>query len=161
MPQLALPCRIKSALRREQQKGRMPLVLPSATVTGPCPALPYHTQSRRSGPDQDHSLKRAAENLLRGSVLPSAAITLPRPTRTNRTPAGRAESRLILLGLTPKDAQHDQATSASRRFRASVTGTTSASNLPCFGRQSPRPTSLPASLAISSTSRKFRTSGSY
>ena len=66
-----------------------------------------------------------------------------------------------VLGLTPKDAQHDQATSASIRLRVSVTGITSASKRPCLGLQSPSPTSLPASVAISSTSRRFNTSGSY
>lgn len=120
----------------------------------PSPAAPGHAAH-----DHNYSPKRAAESLerLRAAVCNCYQTLLcqapPRPTGPSQC--------LPKLGLTPKDAQLDQATSANMRLRVAVTGSTSASKRPCLGRQSPSPTSLPASPAISSTSRKFNTSGSY
>ena len=127
-------------------------VLPSATVTRPDRALADHARPCLALA----TLQREQQRGLAPSVLLSAAIAGPYPTTPRPTETCRAK-----LGLTPKDAQLDQATSASMRLRVAVTGSTSASKRPCLGRQSPSPTSLPASPAISSTSRKFNTSGSY
>ena len=102
------------------------------------------------------TLLREQQRGLAPSVLPSAAIAQPSPASPRL-----ATPRQAILGLTPKDAHQDQATSASLRLRLSVTGITSVSNRPCLGLQSPKPTSLPASLAISATSPRFITSGSY
>lgn len=123
----------------------------------PCRAWPSRAEPRRAS----STPLREQQGRLAPSVLPSATVTRPKLTTTSHNHPCPAEPCHCKLGLTPKDAQHDQATAVSIRSKTSVTGITSASNLPCFGLQSPRPTSLPASLAISSTSRKFNTSGSY
>lgn len=125
-------------------------------------AIPQHTQPQHTQPRSTQPRLPSIESSREGLRPPCCRLQLlPDRIWPHHTTANLAMPQHAELGLTLKDAQHDHATSASMRFRASVTGTTSASNLPCFGRQSPRPTSLPASLAISSTSRKFRTSGSY
>jgi hypothetical protein len=156
-PCLAIPFHTTTTLQREQQRGPKPSVLPSATLTlpspaAPRPALPYQTRT---------TLPREQQRGLTPSVLLSAVIALPHLASPMLAPPDPTPPDRALLGLTPKAAQLDQATSASMRLRVAVTGRTSASKRPCLGRQSPSPTSLPASLAISSTSRKFNTSGSY
>jgi hypothetical protein len=151
-----MPRRTITTLQREQQRASKGSVLPSATVAKPHPARPNLASPYRASPEllpKESSREPLAR--LRAAVCnfnhatPCLAFTRP------------ALPCLTLLGLTPKAAQLDQATSASMRLRVAVTGSTSASKRPCLGRQSPSPTSLPASLAISSTSRKFNTSGSY
>jgi len=161
LPEQTLPSPTLSTLQREQQETPKCSLLPSATVATlrpapPSPASPYPAPS---------TLRREQQGRLTPSLLPSAAITQPchaLPSEPRRALSDRTASRPVKLGLIPKDAQHDQATvSASIRFRLSVTGITSVLNRPCLGLQSPNPTSLPASLAISATSPRFSTSGSY
>ena len=123
----------------------------------PLPAPPHFATPCHAAHYRIYPLKRAAE---RTEVL-SAAVCNCNLARTRNASPRPAGTDSATLGLTPKDAQHDQATSASIRFRLSVTGITSVLNRPCLGLQSPNPTSLPASLAISATSPRFSTSGSY
>ena len=85
------------------------------------------------------------------SALPSAAHALPNLTQPGLASPFHAQTRLTgpyqAGAYTVAGCPVHQATSALKR--------------PCLGRQSPMPTSLPASMAISSTSRMFSTSGSY
>ena len=143
-------------LQREQQRKPKLPVLPSAAINLSWPGIAAHrlTKSRHT----TTTLQREQQGRHEPSVLLSAAIAAPCLASPRIATAVPCHSK---LGLTPKDAQPDQATSASMRLRLSVTGTTSVSKRPCLGLQSPSPTSLPASLAISSTSRRFNTSGSY
>lgn len=121
-----------------------------------CPALPCPALPCQALPSLDHSLLRAAESLER---LRAAVCNCCR-AQPSHAPPCLATPCPASLGLTPKDAQYNQATAASIRLRLSA-GITSASNRPCLGLQSPSPTSLPASAAISATSPMFSTSGSY
>ena len=160
MPELTLSCRATSTLKEGSRESMSPpccRLQPSPystppVLTTPRPAAPCRTAS---------ALQREQQRGANSPVLPSAVIAVPRRASPMLAPPDPAPPDPVLLGLTPKDAQHDQATSASIRFRVSVTGTTSASKRPCLGLQSPKPTSLPASLAISATSPRFSTSGSY
>ena len=121
--------------------------------TGPCRAEPVPTETRLVC-----SPKRAAGKAC-ALLAAVCSYCLARTRIASPHPAGTDPAT---LGLTPKDAQHDQAAvSASIRLRLSVTGITSVLNRPCLGLQSPKPTSLPASPAISATSPRFSTSGSY
>jgi len=144
-----------------------------AAVCSYSPKLPYlswpdHTAPSRNAPQSAKpkltttTLQESSRELL---AKLRAAVCSVYPAQAYHAPPHPAWPHRCLprrkLGLTPKDAQHDQATSASIRFRLSVTGITSVLNRPCLGLQSPRPTSLPASLAISATSPRFSTSGSY
>ena len=162
MPSRTEPCLTKTTLKREQQRKPKPPVLPSAAITRPDRTIPHLTSPCHATPyPTPATLQREQQRGLAPSVLPSATGTLPNPAAPGHATPSHTKSHHASLGLTPKDAQLDQATSASMRLRVAVTGSTSASKRPCLGRQSPSPTSLPASPAISSTSRKFNTSGSY
>jgi len=147
-----MPHQSHSPKRAAESLERLRAAVCNYYLTPPGTAMPDQTRPRRT----KTTLQREQQRGLAPSVLPSAARTAP-----DRALPSLTLPRLTLLGLTPKDAQLDQATSASMRLRVAVTGSTSASKRPCLGRQSPSPTSLPASPAISSTSRKFNTSGSY
>ena len=115
-------------------------------VAQPRPAMPGPARPRPLSTESSREPRKAP--CCRLQLLPCPATPCHAPPR----PAS--------LGLTPKDAQYNQATAASIRLRLSA-GITSASNRPCLGLQSPSPTSLPASAAISATSPMFSTSGSY
>ena len=142
---------------REQQRSPKAPVLPSAAITSPHPTSPV-----RSLPIQAVPSLLSKESSREGLRPPCCRLQLwPDLARPDLAAPRPNELRRALLGLTPKDAQLGQATSASIRLRVSVTGITSVSKRPCLGLQSPRPTSLPASLAISATSPRFSTSGSY
>jgi hypothetical protein len=164
-----------STLLRGQQGGRsLRAVVCSPCRAGPdrawpCLAVPRQTAPGLAAPHRalpQLPPERAAEE----AEAPCAAVaahavphrTLPylahaRQTRTDPTVLCRTSPSLappdlagpnLVWSYTVTGCQHHQV------------ATTSALNRPCLGRQSPMPTSLPASSAISAMSRWFSTSGS-
>ena len=129
---------------RENSREGEPSVLPSAVLESPgrgeaCHVTPIHANPHPTTPDPIYSPKRAAV----GAEAPSAAVCSPCPAG----PRSAVPSRVMPSLATP----HHIWTYTVRM---------PAVNRPCLGRQSPRPTSLPASVAISSMSRRLSTSGS-
>jgi len=156
-PTVAKPSLVYSPKRAAERACALSAAVCSFNHAKPCLTMPSRTELCLT----ITTLQREQQRKPRPPVLPSATVTAPCLAAPHLALPCLTGPCRTLLGLTPKAAQLDQATSASMRLRVAVTGSTSASKRPCLGRQSPSPTSLPASLAISSTSRKFNTSGSY
>lgn len=109
----------------------------------PCPARPWHDCPRKG------SRESQGPPCCRLQPLPNHAM--PDPASPGPTPPNPA---------LPRRAGTYTASGCPGHQAAASKATISASNLPCLGRQSPTPTSLPASEANCVTSRRSKTSGS-
>lgn len=163
-PQLALPRRTspRPATTAHESGGEGPEDPPRHRQWPmPCPGVPSQAEPHGVMPCHTTASPAATgffRTQRRGpkpSALRSSALALPCRAISRRALLYhcRPDHAPPHLGLTPNGCPAHQPTSAKRLLRLSTTGTTSASKRPCFGRQSPMPTSLPASTAISSMSR--------
>ena len=129
---------------RENSREGEPSVLPSAALAiaghnSHLHAHPYPSQAQRTASEFQRTQQRGPKP----SVLRLSAVTSPCPSKPHRA-----------------STEHAGPNCATSHHIWTYTSRMPAVNRPCLGRQSPRPTSLPASVAISSMSRRFNTSGS-
>ena len=126
----------------------------------PCRAAPCRAEPSRNLPSlalPDPAAPRLAASAPERAVGKAEALrtavcspcpSVPCHARPCLAAPWRTLARRARSGLTPCGCQ------------CIYSSFTTALNRPCLGRQSPNPTSLPASLAISSISRRLSTSGS-